>query len=88
MIDKQGTCMRLYMSDLDKGALEKDAGKTAVVLYIVPRKGLPQGATHAVYQHVPGKKGEDHPRVGFARPYRNTSNVPAYLQDSLDMGDD
>lgn len=87
MIDNQGTCLRLYMSDLDKTALEKDAGKTAVVLYIVPRSGLPQGATHAVYQHVPGKTGEQHPVVGFARPYRNRGSVPACLQDSLDMGD-
>lgn len=79
--------MRLYMSDLDKTALEKDSGKTAVVLYIVPRKDLPQGATHAVYQHVPGKTGEQHPIVGFARPYRDRSGMPAYLQDSLDMGE-
>jgi hypothetical protein len=85
MSDNQGTCMRLYMSDLDKAAIEKDAGKTAVVLYIVPRKGLPQGATHAVYQHVPGKIGEEHHTVGFARPYRDRKLTPAYLQDSLDM---
>jgi hypothetical protein len=88
MIDNQATCMRLYMSDLDKTALEKDAGKTAVILYIVPRKKLPQGATHAVYQHVPGRTGEQHPIVGFARPYRSPSSTPAYLQDSLDMSED
>ena len=75
--------MRLYMSNLDKTALEKDAGKTAVVLYIVPRPGLPQGATHAVYQRVPGKTGEQHPVVGYARPYGNKGKGPIYLQDDL-----
>jgi hypothetical protein len=60
----QGTCIRLTMSDLDRAALTKSNGKTSVVLYIVPRAGLPDGATHQVYQRIPGRKGEDHLIVG------------------------
>jgi hypothetical protein len=76
---QQGICLRLTMSDLVKEALEKDAGKTSVVLYIVPRSGQPYAATHAIYQGVPGAKGEEHPRVGFARFYRSDA-IPAELQ--------
>ena len=60
------TCIRLTMSDLDRAALTKANGKTSVVLYIVPRSGLPDGATHAVYQGIPGKRGGDHLVVGDA----------------------
>ena len=67
----QGICIRLAMSDLVKEALEKEGGKTSVVLYIVPRPGLSFGATHAVFQGIPGRKGEEHPRVGHAKFYRS-----------------
>ncbi len=79
-----GICLRLSMSDLAKEALEKDGGKTSVVLYIVPRSGMPYGATHAAYQGVPGKKGEEHPRVGFVRFYRSET-IPAELQTDLPL---
>ena len=62
----QGTCIRLTMSDLNREALTKSNGKTSVVLYIVPRAGLPDGATHQVYQGIPGKRGGDHLVVGDA----------------------
>jgi hypothetical protein len=73
----QGTCIRLTMSDLDREALTKSNGKTSVVLYIVPRAGLPQGATHQVYQGIPGKRGGDHLVVGDAVFYSNA--VPKEL---------
>lgn len=75
---KVATCMRLTMSDLDRDALEKDGGKTSVVLAIVPRSGLEYGATHAVYQLIRGRAGEENPRVGFVRFYRSDA-VPAEL---------
>jgi hypothetical protein len=65
------------MSDLDRSALEKINGKTSVVLYIVPRAGLPQGATHQVYQGIPGKRGGEHLVVGDAVFYSNA--VPGDL---------
>ena len=80
----QGICLRLSMSDLVKDALEKDGGKTSVVLYIVPRSGQPAGATHAVYQGVRGCKGEEHPVVGHARFYRSDA-IPAELQTDLPL---
>lgn len=83
MSTPQGICARLWMSDLDKSALEKDEGKTAVVIYVVPRSGLPYGATHAVYQAIPGRKGEEHPRVGHAKFYPDA--VPAELQTDLPL---
>lgn len=61
-----GTCIRLTMSDLDRSALTKADGKTSVVLYIVPRAGLKNGATHAVFQGIPGKRGGEHLVVGDA----------------------
>jgi hypothetical protein len=73
----QGTCIRLTMSDLDRSALTKADGKTSVVLYIVPRAGLPQGATHRVYQGIPGKRGGDHLVVGDAVFYKDA--VPGEL---------
>jgi hypothetical protein len=73
----QGTCIRLTMSDLDREALTKSNGKTSVVLYIVPRAGLPDGATHRVYQGIPGKRGGDHLVVGDACFYDNA--VPGDL---------
>jgi hypothetical protein len=72
------------MSDLVKEALEKDGGKTSVVLYIVPRPGQPAGATHAIYQGVRGRKGEEHPVVGHARFYRSDA-VPTELQSDLSL---
>ena len=72
------------MSDLDKSALEKDGGKTSVVLYVVPRSGQPAGATHAIYQGIPGRKGEEHPVVGHARFY-HSSAVPVELQADLSL---
>lgn len=83
MSNQQGICARLWMSDIDKSALEKDEGRTAVVIYIVPRKGLPYGATHAVYQAIHGRKGEEHPVIGHARFYEDA--VPAELQDELNF---
>ena len=79
----QGICARLWMSDIDRDALEKDEGKTALVIYIVPRSGLPFGATHAVYQGIPGRKGEEHPRIGHAKLYPDS--VPAELQTDLPL---
>lgn len=79
-----GACLRLTMSDLVKEALEKDQGKTSVVLYIVPRQGQPAGATHAIYQGIPGRNGEEHPLVGFARFYRSDA-IPAELQTDLPL---
>jgi hypothetical protein len=73
----KGTCIRLTMSDLDRSALEKIKGKTSVVLYIVPRAGLPDGATHQVYQGIPGKRGGEHLVVGDAAFYANA--VPGDL---------
>lgn len=81
---QQGVCVRLTMSDLNKEALEKDAGKTSVVLYIVPRPDQPAGATHAIYQGIPGAKSEEHPRVGFARFYRSDA-IPSELQTDLPL---
>lgn len=80
----QCICIRLSMSDLVKEALEKDNGKTSVVLYIVPRSNLPLGATHAIYQGIPGRKGEEHPRVGHAKFYRSDT-VPSELQHDLPL---
>jgi hypothetical protein len=74
---KQGTCIRLTMSDLDRSALEKKQGKTSVVLYIVPRAGLKDGATHQVYQGIPGKRAGDHLVVGDAVFYKDA--VPGEL---------
>ena len=74
---ENGTCIRLTMSDLDRAALTKSNGKTSVVLYIVPRAGLPDGATHRVYQGIPGKRGGDHLIVGDACFYDNA--VPGDL---------
>jgi len=73
----QGTCIRLTMSDLNREALTKSNGKTSVVLYIVPRAGLPDGATHQVYQGIPGKRGGDHLVVGDAVFYKDA--VPGEL---------
>lgn len=70
--------MRLIMSDLDRAALEKVDGKTAVVLYIVPRCNQPGGSTHAVYQGIRGRR--DHPQVGHALFYQ-TTDVPQHLMD-------
>ena len=80
----QGICIRLSMSDLVKDALEKEGGKTSVVLYIVPRPGLPYAATHAVFQGIPGKRGEEHPVVGHARFYRSDA-IPQNLQNDLPL---
>jgi hypothetical protein len=62
------TCIRLYMSDIDKSALEKHDGKTGIVLYVTPADGLPHGATHAVYQGM-AILGTDHRVIGHARMY-------------------
>jgi len=80
-----GACLRLTMSDLVKEALEKDQGKTSVVLYIVPRQGQPAGATHAIYQGIPGRNGEDHPESGLlgstaATPSRKNSNMTSHCE--------
>lgn len=83
MSTNQAVCLRLTMSDLDRSALEKDEGKTSVILYVVPRKGQPYGATHAIYQGIAGRKGEDHPVVGHAKFYPNA--VPNELQHSLPL---
>ncbi len=80
----KGVCVRIFMSDLVKEALEKQNGKTSVVLAIVPRPGLPFGATHAVYQHIRGRKGEEHPVVGHAVFYER-SVIPAELQPDLSL---
>ena len=77
-------CIRLSMSDLVKEALEKDGGKTSIVLAIVPRRNQPFAATHAAYQLVRGRKGEEHPKVGFVRFYRSDA-VPEELQHDLDL---
>lgn len=80
----QGICLRLSMSDLVKEALEKDGGKTSVVLYIVPRKDQPAGATHAAYQAIRGRTGEEHPVVGHAKFYRSDA-IPAELQPEFKL---
>jgi len=75
---QHAVCIELTMSDLDKTALTKRSGKTSVVLYIVPRDNTPEGATHTIYQGVPGLKGEQHPKVGYARFYA-PMNIPTDL---------
>ena len=81
MITTPAICARIWMSDIDKSALEKDEGKTAMVIYVVPCSGLPFGATHAVYQGIPGRNGEEHPKIGHAKLYPDA--VPAELQTDL-----
>lgn len=76
---KTCTCMKLFMSDIQRDHLEKSEGKTAIVLYIVPSKGLPYGATHVVYQGIPGAKPNEHPIIGHAKDYLSGA-VPAELQ--------
>lgn len=80
----QAICARIFMSDIQKEHLQKSEGKTAIVLYVVPRKNQPFGATHAVYQGIPGAKGEEHPVIGHARFY-HSSTVPTELQQDLTL---
>lgn len=80
----QGICLRLYLSDIDKGAIEIDGGKKSIVIAIVPRSNQPEGATHAAYQLIHGRSGEDHPVVGHAKFYR-TEHIPAELQLDIQL---
>lgn len=74
-------CARLFLGEIEKSALEVDEGKKSMVIYVVPRSGLPYGATHAVYQGIQGKQGEEHPVIGHARFYPDA--VPSELQNEL-----
>ena len=50
---QDGVCIIMWMSDVDKKALRKHGDKTGIELFIAPHTDMPDGATHAVYQHTP-----------------------------------
>jgi hypothetical protein len=79
-----GACLRISLGDIDRSALEDDGGRKSFPVAIVPRKGLPAGATHAVYQIVKGKTGEEHPVVGHAKFYSTAAIQRAGIQLSLE----
>jgi hypothetical protein len=84
LLTHPGACIEIAMSDIDREALTKVDGKTKIVVYVVPRANLPRGATHAVYQAIRGRKGEEHPRIGTAILY-TTEHVPAELQTEFTL---
>lgn len=75
----QSICLRLYLSNIDKTAIDNDGGSKSIVLAIVPRLNQPEGATHAAYQLIHGRRGEDHLVVGHAKLYRS-EHIPSALQ--------
>lgn len=74
--------LRLIMPDVQREHLEiLPDGRKALPIAIVPRSNLPAGATHAVYQLIPGLTKEEHPVIGYAKPYGNSANPkPLYLR--------
>ena len=68
MNSPDSVCIRLWMSDIDRSALEKHNGKTGIVLYVQAQPGLPDGATHAVYQGMAMIK-IGHKVIGHAKFY-------------------
>ena len=62
-------CVRLFMSDIDKAALENHDGKKGIALFVTPEPNQPHGATHAVYQNTPsGPKLIGHGKLYTPRP--------------------
>jgi hypothetical protein len=74
--------LRLIMPEVQRDHLEiLPDGKKALPIAIVPRSNLPDGATHAVYQLIPGRSQEEHPVIGYAKPYGNAGTPkPFYLR--------
>lgn len=68
MNSPNSVCIRLWMSDIDRSALEKHDGKTGIILYVQEQRGLPDGATHAVYQGM-AMLSSGHKVIGHARFY-------------------
>lgn len=71
--------MRLFMANIQKEHLEKSEGGTSIVLYLIPKEGLPYGASHEVIQAIPGQKGGALPIIGHAKDYLSGA-VPKELQ--------
>lgn len=74
--------LRLIMPEVQRDHLEiLPDGRKALPIAIVPRSNLPDGATHAVYQLIPGLANGEHPVIGYAKPYGKAANPkPFYLR--------